>query len=74
MCNSVLSRKWPHAAGVETTSQGHLWAGVRLELLLLLLLQPPSPQTLLLLNQSRFSTTAQTSQRIQQMEEKLKNI
>lgn len=59
----MLSRKWPHAAGIKPLYR----AQVNMELLL----QPPSSEnTLSLLNQSRVSTAARTSQHIQRMEEK----
>lgn len=65
MWNSVLSRKGPRAAGI-----GPLHGGPSLGSLL----QPPPPhpsrkKTLSLLNQSRISTAARTSQRIQRLEE-----
>lgn len=70
MCNSVLSRKWPplqQASNHFTGAISGLKRGGKTELLL----QPPSTEnTLSLLNQSRISTAAHTSQHIQQLEEK----
>lgn len=70
MCNSVLSRKWPplqRASNHFTGAISGLKRGGKTELLL----QPPSTEnTLSLLNQSRISTAAHTSQHIQQLEEK----
>lgn len=66
MCNSVLSRKWPRAAGIKP-----LYRAISgLEREGSYCCSPLLRNTLSLLNQSRISTAAHTSQHIQQMEEK----